>query len=68
MPFRSSPSGADPLPVRLHQFVFAATMAFFIYDESPSLHFMVAAIACSTGAVIVVREAERVRVADASRV
>tara|TARA_B110000037_G_C17068868_1_gene484964 strand:- start:750 stop:1580 length:831 start_codon:yes stop_codon:yes gene_type:complete len=44
----------------LHQFVFAATIAFFVYGEFPSWGFFVSAGICVYGASVVVREAARI--------
>lgn len=49
--------------VNLHQFVFATITAFFVYGEVPSWSFVVAAMMCSFGAFIVVRESEKVKAA-----
>ncbi|MCH6257585.1 DMT family transporter [Puniceicoccaceae bacterium K14] len=42
--------------VNLHQFVFATTIGFFVFGELPPSIFAVAALLCSIGGVIVVRE------------
>lgn len=47
--------------VNLHQFVFAGVMGWLVFFERPPLVFYFASALCVAGAVIVVREAARIR-------
>ncbi len=49
--------------VNLHQFVFAGLMGWLIFREAPRPVFYLAAALCVSGAIIVVREAARLRAA-----
>lgn len=47
--------------VNLHQFVFAGIMGWLIFDDIPPILFFISAVICITGAIMVVREAARIR-------
>jgi drug/metabolite transporter (DMT)-like permease len=53
--------------VNLHQFVFAGAMAWLMFLERPPAVFYFASALCVAGAAITVREAARIRRAEAGK-